>query len=65
VWKIDSNTNTNTNTSIIIYTCIYTKQFPKVALLEKTKEGRKEERMRVNNNEIHHISDRTRHNETH
>jgi hypothetical protein len=37
--------------------------YPKVGLLEETKEEGKEEKI-VNNNEIHHICIGTKHNET-
>jgi hypothetical protein len=41
------------------------KMFPKVGLLEETKEGEKEENNdRVNNTEIYHICVGTRHNDT-
>jgi hypothetical protein len=46
----------NTNISIIMFICKYTQNmFPKVELLEETKEGEKKRKewQKVNNNEIH------------
>jgi hypothetical protein len=57
MWKIDPNTNTG----IIIYTNIHVS---KSGLLQKTKKRRKEWQ-RVNNTEIHYISEGTRYNDTH
>jgi hypothetical protein len=56
----------NTNTSNTIYTNKYTQNmYPKVGLVEETKEGGKKERKIVKNNETHHICVGPRHNETH
>jgi hypothetical protein len=54
----------NTKISGIINTYTYMQNmYPKVGLLEETKEEGKEEKI-VNNNEIHHICIGTKHNET-